>query len=291
MTLVTVVLIALLSAVGVVPQAGQQRFDSAVLSSAANTGQSSVRILPNGELLATSATLRDLILFAHRREPFERLELLGGPDWATTDTFDLKAVVASGHEYDADGSPVRTLSLLRAFLAETFQLKIRVEERSRAVYALTLATPNGTLGRKVRASDVDCGAVMRGEWPAPAPGQGPPCSVKTPPGRLFASSLSMRTIANLLSAHLDRPVIDDTGLSGRFDIEVEALEIKAPSNYKPGPSDLALPPAPGTSIFIAVREQLGLTLEPRDAPVPVLVLEHAERPRSMPAAAASASGR
>jgi uncharacterized protein (TIGR03435 family) len=124
-----------------------------------------------------------------------------------------------------------------------------------------------------------------------APGLGPPCSVKTSPGRLLASRVSMRTIADLLSTHLDRPVIDDTGLSGRFDIEVEALEITAPSNYKPGPGDLALPPAPGTPIFIAVREQLGLTLEPRDAPVTVLILEHAEHPRPVPTAAVSASGR
>ncbi len=88
----------------------------------------------------------------------------------------------------------------------------------------------------------------------------------------------MPTIASLLSAHLDRLVIDQTGLPGRYDLEIEAQEIKAAADYAPGPSDLALPPAAGPSIFIAVREQLGLTLEPQTAPVPVVVIDHAERP-------------
>ena len=57
-------------------------------------------------------------------------------------------------------------------------------------------------------------------------------------------------IASLLSRHLDRPVIDRTGVSGSFDIELEAAEIKAAPDYKPGPSDLALPPAAGPTIFV-----------------------------------------
>jgi uncharacterized protein (TIGR03435 family) len=85
-------------------------------------------------------------------------------------------------------------------------------------------------------------------------------------------------IASLLSRHVDRPVIDRTGLSGRFDIELEASEIKAAPDYKPGPSDLALPPAAGPTIFVAVREQLGLKLEPVDASLAVIVIDEAERP-------------
>ena len=100
------------------------------------------------------------------------------------------------------------------------------------------------LGPKMRRSDIDCGAVMRGERPALLPGQGPPCGFKTPPERLFANTFTIPAIAILLSGHVDRPVIDRTGPSGRFDIELEAAEIKAARNYKPGPSDLALPPAP-----------------------------------------------
>jgi uncharacterized protein (TIGR03435 family) len=258
-------------------QIGEPRFDSATISPSASEGRSNIRLLPKGELIATSATLRELILFAHRRDPFHRLELVGAPDWASTDRFDVKAVIASGHEFDVEGSPRKTFAMLRNLLTERFQLKIRQDTRNQPVYLLTLAAPNGTLGPKLRRSDVDCGAVMRGERPAMVPGQGPTCSFKTPPGRLFASAFSIQTIAHLMSDHLGRPVVDGTGLQGLFDLELEAVEIKAESNHKPGPSDLALPPPPGTSIFVAVREQLGLRLEPQDAPVPVVVIEQARR--------------
>ena len=62
-------------------------------------------------------------------------------------------------------------------------------------------------------------------------------------------------------------------------VELEAVEIKPPPDYKPGPSDRALPPAAGPSIFIAVQEQLGLKLEPQVAAVPLIVIDHAEKPQ------------
>ena len=170
------------------------------------------------------------------------------------------------------------MALLQALLSERFKLKVREEGRERPVYVLTAAGTDGALGPKARKSEIDCGAVMRGERPALSPGQAPPCSFKTPPGRLFVNTFTMPAIASLLSRHLDRPVIDRTRLSGRFDIELEAAEIKAAPDYKPGPSDLALPPAAGPSIFVAVREQLGLKLEPVDAPLAVIVIDQAERP-------------
>ena len=139
--------------------------------------------------------------------------------------------------------------------------------------------PDGVLGPKARKSNIDCGAVIRGERPALLPGQGPPCGFKTPPGRLLANTFPMPAIASLLSRHLDRPVIDRTGLSGSFDIELEAAEIKAAPDYTPGPSDSGLPPAAGPTIFVAVREQLGLKLEPVMAALAVIVIDQAERPQ------------
>ena len=60
-------------------------------------------------------------------------------------------------------------------------------------------------------------------------------------------------------------------------MELEASDIKAAADYKPGPSDLTLPPAKGPSIFVAVREQLGLKLEPVTTSVALIVINQAER--------------
>jgi uncharacterized protein (TIGR03435 family) len=242
------------------------------------TAEGATRLQPKGGLQATNVTLVELIKFAYQRHFFDEREVLGGPAWVTSERFDLVARVSGDHVFDSDGVPRKTLALLKALLAERFRLKVREEDRDRPIYLLTAARNDGVLGPKARKSNIDCAAVMRGERPALSPGQGPPCGFKTPPGRLFANTFTIPAIASLLSRHLDRPVVDRTGLSGHFDIELEAAEIKAASDYKPGPSDLALSPAAGPTIFVAVREQLGLKLEPVDATLTVIVIEQAERP-------------
>jgi uncharacterized protein (TIGR03435 family) len=242
------------------------------------TAGGATRFQPKGGLQATNVTLVELIKFAYQRHFFDEREVSGGPAWVTSERFDLLARVAGEHVFDSDGVPRKTLALLKALLAERFKLKVHEEDRPRPIYALTSARNDGVLGPKARKSDIDCGAVMRGERPTLLPGQGPPCGVKTPPGRLFANTFTIPAIASLLSRHVDRPVIDRTALSGRFDIELEAAEIKAAPDYKPGPSDLALPPAAGPTIFVAVREQLGLKLEPVDASLAVILIDQAERP-------------
>lgn len=251
---------------------------SVTRNTSGTTGRGAIRFQPKGGLNATNVTLAELVKFAYQRHFFDEREVIVGPAWVTSERFDLLARVSGEHVFDSDGVPRKTLALLKALLAERFKLKVREEDRVRPVYALTTARNDGVLGPKARKSDIDCGAVMRGERPALLPGQGPPCSLKTPPGRLFANTFTIPAIASLLSRHLDRPVVDQTGLSGRFDIELEAAEIKAAPDYKPGPSDLALPPAAGPTVFVAVREQLGLKLEPLDAPQAVIIIDQAERP-------------
>ncbi len=263
-----------------VVNAGQPGLEIASITpKTSGTASGGIRLQPKaGELQATDVTLAELVKFAYQRHLFDEREVTGGPAWATSDRFDVLVKVSGGHVFDADGLPRQTLALLKALLVERFKLKVREEYRERPVYALTTASTDGTLGPKARKSNIDCGAVIRGEHPAPGPGQGPPCGFKTPPGRLFASTFPMPAIASLLSRHLDRTVLDRSGLSGSFDIELEAAEIKAAPDYKPGPSDLALPPASGPTIFIAVQEQLGLKLEPVVAAVAVIVIDRAERP-------------
>jgi uncharacterized protein (TIGR03435 family) len=247
-------------------------------TAAVPAGVRGIRLQPAAGFSATAVTLRELIEFAYRRHAFDRREVTGGPAWIDSARFDVVARAAGEHVIDADGSPRQTWAMVRALLEDRFKLRIREKSRDRPVYLLTLARHDGQLGPRLRRTEIDCGAVMRGERPQVQPGQGPPCGMKTPPGRLFANTVTTASIASLISSHVDRVVIDRTGLAGRFDVELEAAEIKAAPDYKPGPSDLALRPAAGPTIFVAVREQLGLKLEPGTAPVPVLVVDRAERP-------------
>jgi uncharacterized protein (TIGR03435 family) len=248
-------------------------------SASADAPAGSVRLAPRGGVRATSVTLVDLIAFAYQRHALDQRLVVGGPAWAAIDRFDLQTTAATEHVMDPSGVPGATLRRLQALLAERFALAVHEENRVQPIYALALARADGGLGPRLRRSEIDCSALSAsGPPPKRAPGLGPACSTKTPPGRLFANTLPMAALASLISKHVDRPVVDRTQLSGPFDMELEASEIKAPPNYQPGPSDLALPPAAGPSIFVAVREQLGLELKPVEGAVSVIVIDRAQRP-------------
>ena len=75
-------------------------------------------------------------------------------------------------------------------------------------------------------------------------------------------------------AALDRPVVDKTGLSGKFDFELSWV----PDLSLPAVGDPASPPTVGPSLLTAVQEQLGLRLESARGPVEMLVIDKVERP-------------
>jgi uncharacterized protein (TIGR03435 family) len=95
-------------------------------------------------------------------------------------------------------------------------------------------------------------------------------------GRLTGSQVSAAMLANVLSNQLGRPVQDETGLKGVFDFKLEwEPDADASSANVDGTSESTVARA-GPSIFTAIREQLGLRLEPRKGPVEVIVIDHIE---------------
>jgi uncharacterized protein (TIGR03435 family) len=245
-------------------------------SSVAASGPGSIRVRPDGEFAATGVTLRELIAYAYQRHPFDTREIEGGPGWMDIDRFDVVAALPGELAVAPDGSIHETWSLVREWLAERFALDVSEQEQTRPIYALRLVTA-GAPGPQLRTSDVDCGVAMKRPRPLVGP-NGPPCGMKTPPGRLFANTITMPTLASLLSRYVDRPVVDRTRLTGRFDVVLEAAGITPPPNYVPGPSDLALPAASGPPMATAVREQLGLMLQAETGSIPVVIVDHAARP-------------
>jgi uncharacterized protein (TIGR03435 family) len=97
-------------------------------------------------------------------------------------------------------------------------------------------------------------------------------------GKANLNRVTMGRFAVLLSAETDRPVQDQTGIQGVFDVSLEwTPDVAAP---QPGRDTVEAPATSptGPSIYTAVQEQLGLRLEPRNVPLEYLVIEHVEKP-------------
>lgn len=255
-------LIALACAVA---SAQEPRFADAVIGPNRTGEQArSCCALGAGEISGKGVTVRQLVDAAYRRHGFDRREIIGGP-WLDEDRYDFTAQIAGGHVYDRSGFPAETWATLREYLKN--KVHVRAELRERPVYALTLRE-RGAFGPRLQRSDRDCGAEMRamerGEKVA-----GPPCGASPYPGRLMARGIGMADLAALVTPWVDRPVIDRTGLTGQFDVDVEGVEMKPAGPF--GPS--YRPSETKRSIFDTMPEQLGLRLEPMTTPIEVLVVE------------------
>lgn len=178
--------------------------------------------------------------------------------------------------------------MLRTLLAERFKLVARTEMREQPVYALVLARADGRLGPNLRASR-EClkggtasgprgfgqGADGRGAGVPPLqPGQQMGCGMRSmSDGRGSVIQGGARTIAEIarsLDGRAGRTVIDRTGLTGAYDVDLRF----APSNVQTAPgADSELP-----TLFTALQEQLGLKLESATGPVEYLVVDRIERP-------------
>jgi len=231
-----------------------------------------------GRYIAPNTSLRNLLIQAYAGDQFtlRREQIIGLPSWSDSTFFDIEAKVAgnSSSVPIPRGSPTHE-ALIRSLLADRFKLKAHTESREFSVYVLLLARSDGTLGPKLRPSLVDCKALLeaaRGNPPQPfppPPAGRPQCGVRRVFGSLVAGGAAMTTLIGVLgsNAELNAPVLDRTGLTGSYDIELEWQPLR-------GGDALADKP----SIQTALREQLGLTLQTRREPMDVLVIDHVEQP-------------
>jgi uncharacterized protein (TIGR03435 family) len=177
---------------------------------------------------------------------------LSGPEWLGTVKVDLVAKLpASLAGLSPKDRALMMRPMLQALLAERFKLKVHREEKLIPGYALVVA-PGSPKMRRVETTTR--GAVMPGSIAGTAP-----------IGQIVAS----------VSGTLNRPVKDMTGLSGNYEVNLkwtpEAAVLAGADNTSTPPDDR--PP----SIFTALREQLGLRLEPQNFPMQIVVVDHIER--------------
>jgi uncharacterized protein (TIGR03435 family) len=189
-----------------------------------------------GRFTATAITVASLIRSAYRIQGYQ---LVGAPGWFSTKRYDISA--------KADESPAPTQqTLLRALLKDQFKLVVHEETREMPVFALVVSRP------KLVKSDSDCAA----------------CGARSNSGLFSGKAVPISQLAASLSFFAGRFVVDKTGLTGGYDMELK---------WSPDDSD-------GPSLFTALQEQLGLKLVPERGPVNVLVVDGAAEARADSAA-------
>jgi uncharacterized protein (TIGR03435 family) len=230
-------------------------FEAASVRPNRDGGRVQITFQPGGRLLATNVTVRQLVRNAWG---VHDLQLQGGPSWITRDTFDIIATAGRDVPLGTDDArPGRLQQMLQRLLVERFRVKVHSEQRVTDVYVLVRT--RGALGPNLRPSTSTCLAT-------------PPCRRYANATALQAEGVTVREIASTLALRLGRPIIDETGLVGLYDAELNFTE-----ESKAGLSAVA-GPAGAAAIVTALQEQLGLKLESRRERVDVTVIDAAERP-------------
>jgi uncharacterized protein (TIGR03435 family) len=253
----------------VCPGFAQLTFEVASIKPAnPDTPGSSFQFMPGGGLKMMGIPLRGMITFAYDVPDFQ---ISGGPGWLGTARFDVMArperAAADGIEdlakmTDQQRRTVRVqmAKRLRALLADRFQLVVHKEEKEQPIYALVVSK-NGAKLQEAKE------AVGR---------QG----MSTGRGRSQGFGVPMEALVQVLSNLMGRPVVDKTGLTGKYDFVLEWTPDAADARAQ-GFGDGINEPAPapgGPTIFTALQEQLGLRLESQKGPVQNIVIDRAEKP-------------
>lgn len=197
-------------------------------------------------LFAENEPMDQLIAFAYQVHP---KQIVDGPDWFSKDRWDVKGVP------DIAGAPneQQMREMMQKLLAERFGLKFHRAKRELSIFAITVAKG----GSKLAASKSDPNSLLdqtgsdngvEHDW-------------------RFTNN-SIADFAEDMQYFLDRPVVDETGLKGKFDFKLKWSTNDAPNNDPNAP--------PG--LLTAVQEQLGLKIEATKGPADVLVIDHVERP-------------
>ncbi len=251
---------------------------------------------PDGGFTQTRVPIATLIARAYSAGP--PADMVGLPDWAIREFYDVSATSSLTKATAED----RT-AMLKAMLADRLKLAVHIEKREQPVYDLVVARADGRLGSGLTAIDADCAAEVAADraaaeaainagTPPPRPQMPdfnvppPPCTLRTvalalrdrdrrppPPGDVMEGEATLEILAQALRLSTGRVVLDKTGLQGSYRISMTFDAFAA----RRGPEVAATADAMPT-VFIAIREQLGLELKSSKAERDTLIIDRIERP-------------
>jgi uncharacterized protein (TIGR03435 family) len=227
-----------------------------------------------GQIVFNDFTLRALIFRAYDIRPFQ----LNAPSWIDDAHFDIAAKVPAG----AKAEDVRPM--LRSLLEERFRLQVRRESRPTDAYALTV----GKGGAKMTVYPLDLPDDVTEALPKAIAGLDKSGLPIVPHGYatgmmgmsegrrwIVISRQPISALSSFLSRVVGVPVVDQTGLTGRYDVRLTFAADARPETDPPEGTPTASDPAP--TVFQAVEAQLGLKLERKKLPLDFLVVEHVEK--------------
>jgi uncharacterized protein (TIGR03435 family) len=257
---VAAALVVALASLCVQAQTTKPRFETAAIRPATERNvdlrSAGQWVRPGGVFTVTRVTVATLLSYAYGLKGYQ---IVGGPEWLRRDTYAIDA--RAGREVTEDEAKV----MLQSLLEERFTLAVHTEEREMRVRTLVLANADGRLGPYIKRMEI-CTPEARAE----AQKQFPPRTIESSPRNGFAtgSCTDLAIIETFLTQVSDVPVLDRTGLSGKF-----TYDLRFQSSSDSGGLRTIAP-----ELIDALREQLGLALRLEQARLPVMLIDSIDRP-------------
>jgi uncharacterized protein (TIGR03435 family) len=211
-------------------------------------------VFRGGRFQTKNVSLSKLLAFAYG---VHDKQMIGLPPWAETEKYDIDA------KPDTDGSPNRQQfqGMVQKLIADRFRLTFHRDKRDLPVYVLSVAKTGAKL-TKSENQDGHENFGLRGL------------------GAITVRTATMSNFAAMMQETvMDRPVIDETGLAGRYDFTLnwtpDDSQFGGLGGKLPPPTDNTNPPP---NLYTAIQEQIGLKLEATKAPTDVMIIDHVEKP-------------
>jgi uncharacterized protein (TIGR03435 family) len=229
-------------------------------------------------------SIRDYIRMAYRVNDYQ----ISAPEWLASERFDIVAKLPEGGKED------QVRDMFKSLLAERFNVKLHHDSKEFSVYALVAAKS----GLKLKESETDPSqpAVDPTKPPTQVAANGGPQGVSVNLGngsvftfadnQLQGTKLTMASFVDLLARFEDRPVVDQTGLTGRYDFTLKLsqedymiMQIRSAvtAGVQLPPQALKMLDMPSGDSLASAMQALGLKLEAKKAPIEVLVIDHADK--------------
>jgi uncharacterized protein (TIGR03435 family) len=241
-----------------------------------------MQFLPGGRLVVRDIPLILLIAAAYDLPPTDSPRLTGGPDWIRKTQYDIEATVEKGAIPEGASQKVQNEQLrlmLQTLLADRFKLTLRHEIKDLPAYVITVAKGGPKLP-KAAVEEKDCKADP------PSPDDPAACHIfQGGQGQgVHGQAVSLDDLTRGVERFADRPVVDQTGLKGLYNVQTEGWVPMRPRPPRPADAtdaqraeDQAFADPARPTIF-QILDRLGLKMEGQRAPVEATIIVSIERP-------------